>query len=133
MPETIKTAGTIIKWNAVEVAETNSVGGLSTPSGKIAIPSFADTVMKYRPGRRKTGDFTFDVNFNQDDTSQAALKTDQIAGTERTVVLKLAEGTLNTITFTARVKNITLSADDDNIYKSQLTLRITSVPAISTT
>lgn len=125
---TVKTAGTVLNWNSVAVGEVTNISGLSSPTNKIAIGSFADTVMKYRPGRRKAGDFVFDVNFNPDNTVQAALETDRQAGTERTVTLVTPEGTIDTITFTGLVMNYTISADDDNIYKAQITLKITSKP-----
>ncbi len=125
---TIRTQGTILNWNGAPVGEVMNVSGLSSPSNKIAIGSFADTVVKTRPGRRKAGDFTFDVNMNPDDTVQIALDADRLADTEREVELILPEGTLTTITFNARIMNWTFSADDDNIYKAQITLKITSIP-----
>lgn len=125
---TIKTMGSVLNWNGVPVGEVTNISGLSSPTNKIPIGSFADTVMKYRPGRRKAGDCVFDVNFNPDNTVQAAIETDRQAGNERTVTLVMAEGSVNTITFTALVMNYTYSAEDDNIWKAQITLKITSKP-----
>ncbi len=124
----VKVSGTVLTWNAAPIGEVTNVSGLSSPTNKISIASFADVVMKYRPGRRKAGDFVFDVNMNPDDTSQAALETDRQADTERAVTLVTPEGTIDTITFNARVMNYTFSADDDDIYKAQVTLKITSIP-----
>lgn len=128
---TVKTQGTILTWNSVAVGEVQNVSGLSSPSNKISIGSFADTVMATRSGRRKAGDFTFDVNFNPDDTSHAALESDRQAGTSRVVTLVAPEGTIDTITFSALVMNYVISADDDNIYKAQITLKITTKPVRS--
>ncbi len=125
---TIKTQGTVLTWNAQAVGEVNSISGLSAPTNKILIGSFADTVMKYRPGRRKAGDFTFGLNFNPDNVVQAAIETDRQAGTLRTVTLVCPEGTIDTITFDAYVMNYTYSADDDDIWKAEITLKITTKP-----
>ncbi len=125
---TVKTSGTVINWNGAPVGEVFDVSGGSSPTNKIPIGSFADTVMKYRPGRRKAGDFTFSVNFNPDDTVQSALEADRLSDTEREVEWIMPEGSINTITFNARVMNWTLAASDDDIYKAQLTLKITSIP-----
>ena len=128
---TVKTQGTTLTWNSVLVGDISNVSGLSSPTNKIDIGSFGDTVVKTRPGRRKAGDFTFDINFNPDNTVQASLYADQITGVERTTILVVPEGTKKTITFSARVMNFTMSADDDNIYKGQVTLRVTSKPVRS--
>ena len=125
---TIKTQGTILNWNGAAVGEVNSVSGLSSPSNKIPIGSFADTVMKSRPGRRKAGEFTFGVNMNPDDTVQAAIETDRQAGTMREVTLVTPEGTINTITFNAYVMNVTFGAEDDDIFKAEITLKIVTTP-----
>jgi len=125
---TLKTQGTVLNWNGAPVGEVFDVSGLSAPSNKINITSFADTIMQYRPGRRKAADFTFSVNYNPDNVVQTAIEADRQADTEREVVLILPEGTINTITFDARVMNWTLSAGDDDIYKAQITLKITSIP-----
>lgn len=125
---TIKTPGIVLTWNSVAVGEVSNISGLSSPTNKIPIGSFADTVMKYRPGRRKAGEFTFDVNLNPDDTAQTAIEADRQAGTERVVTLVYPEGTLDTVTFDALVMNSTFSAGDDDIFKGQITLKITSKP-----
>ncbi len=126
---TVKTSGTTVTWNSATLGEVSAISGLSSPTNKINIGSFADTVMKYRPGRRKAGDITIDLNMNPDNVVQAAVETDRQAGTERAVTIVMSEGSLTTISFTARVMNVTFSADDDNIYKSQITLKLTSTPA----
>lgn len=128
---TTKTQGIVLNWNGAAVGEVMNISGLSSPSNKIPIGSFADTVMKYRPGRRKAGEFTFDVNLNPDDTVQAAIEADRQSGTERAVELVFPEGTLNTIGFNGLVMNSTFSAADDDIYKGQLTVKITSKPTRS--
>ncbi len=125
---TTKTQGIVLNWNSVPVGEVMNITGLSAPTNKIPIGSFADTVMKYRPGRRKAGEFSFEVNLNPDDTVQTALETDRQAGTERVVTLVFPEGTIDTITFDGLVMNSTFSAGDDDIYKGQLTIKITSKP-----
>ena len=126
-----KTQGTTLSWNAVAIGEVTNISGLSSPTNKIPISSFADTVMKYRPGRRKAGNFTFDINMNPDDTTQAALETDRQAGTSRTVVLVAPTGTLKTITFTGLIMDMSIDAEDDNIYKQKVTIKITSAPVRS--
>ncbi len=123
-----KTQGTILKWNAVPVGEVMGVSGLSSPSTKINITSFADTVMKYRPGRRKVGEFTFEINLNLDDTSQAALETDRQAGTARAVLLTVPSGATADVAFTGVITNITMSAAGDDIWKSQITIKPTTIP-----
>lgn len=128
---TVKTQGIVLNWNSSAVGEVTNVSGLSSPTNKIPIGSFADTVMKFRPGRRKAGDFVFDVNFNPDDTVQAAIETDRQAGTERAVQLVFPEGTIDTISFNGLVMNSTFSAEDDDIYKGQITIKITSKPTRS--
>lgn len=128
---TTKTQGIVLNWNAVAVGEVTNISGLSSPTNKIPIGSFADTVMKYRPGRRKAGDFVFDVNLNPDDTAQAAIETDRQAGTEQEVQVVFPEGTVDTITFDGLIMNSTFSADDDDIYKGQITIKITSKPVRS--
>lgn len=128
MTTVVKTSGIVLNWNGNPVGEVTNIGGLSSPTNKIPIGSFADTVMKYRPGRRKAGDCTFDVNFNPDNTVQAALETDRQAGTERAVTIVFPSGSVNTIGFSAKVMNYTYSAEDDNIWKAQITLKITTKP-----
>lgn len=128
---TIKTQGTVLTWNGQSVGEVTSISGLSSPATKIPITSFADTVMKYRPGRRKSGSLTFGVNFNPDNTVQAAIETDRLADTERTVTLVTPEGTIDTLTFTARAMNFTISGDNGTVWTGEFTLKITSTIARS--
>jgi len=59
MTTSIKTQGTVLNWNSQSVGEVTNISGLSSPSTKIPITSFADIIMKYRPGRRKSGTFVF--------------------------------------------------------------------------
>ena len=126
MTTSIKTQGTVITWNALTVGEVNSISGLSSPSTKIPIPSFADTVMKYRPGRRKSGNFVFGVNFNPDNATQAAIEADILTGVARTVTIVAPEGTIKTLTFTARASNFTITGDNGTVWTGELTLKITS-------
>lgn len=131
MTTTTRTQGTVLTWNGQAIGEVTNISGLSAPSTKINITSFADTVMKYRPGRRKAGTFTFGVNFNPDNTVQAAILADRQSDTERTVTLVTPEGTIDTITFTARVMNFTLNGQNSDVWKGEVTLKITSVPVRS--
>ena len=126
-----KTQGTILKWNSVAIGEVMDVGGLSSPTNKINITSFSDTVMSYRPGRRKAGNCTFSMNFNPDNTVQAAMEADRQSGTERTVVLTVPTGTVADITFTGLIMDMPITADDDGIYKQNITIKITSKPVRS--
>jgi hypothetical protein len=123
-----KTQGTTLTWHALPVGEVTNVSGLSSPTTKIDIGSFADTVVKTRPGIRKTGTFVFDVNFNQDNTTYIAIEADRATGTERTVVLVAPSGTVKTVTFTAVCLNSTITGKVNDIYKGQITLRVTSKP-----
>ncbi len=126
-----KWQGTVLSWNGVPIGEVTGCSGLSAPSSKIAITSAADTVIKYRPGRRKTGDFTFDVNFNPDDAAQNTMEVDRQAGTSRTVLLTLPSGTINDVTFTGQITNITFSGQQDDIWKSQITVKALTIPVRS--
>jgi hypothetical protein len=128
---TVKTQGTTITCNALTEGEVNSISLSSNPVAEIAIPSFAETVMMYRPGRRKTGDLTIDYNLNPDNTTLVSMDADRLAGTERTVVIVAPEGTLDTITFTALIMDNSLSAKDDDVYKGKLVLKVTSNPVRS--
>lgn len=123
-----KTQGTVLKWNAGIVGEVTNISGLSSPSTKIDITSFADTFKSYRPGRRKAGTFVFGVNYNPDNTVQAAMWADRTAGTEREVILVAPSGTTTTITFNALISDMPITTADDNIYKMNITMVITSKP-----
>lgn len=128
---TVKTPGTTLTYGGTSIGEVSGVNGLSSPSNKIFIGSFADTVMKYRPGRRKAGELTLDVNFNPDDTGQTAIETAKQAGTAASTVLTLPEGDINTITFNARVIDFKYGAQDDDIFKGQIVFKLTSKPVRS--
>lgn len=127
-----KTQASTLTWNAATVGEVDNISGLSSPSTKIDITTFSDTVMTYRPGRRKAGEFTFSGNLNPDNTTYTALETDRQAGTSRTVVLVAPSGTLDTITFTAQCVNITFNADNpDAVWRHEVTLKILTIPVRS--
>lgn len=131
MTVSIKTQGTIVTWNALTVGEVTNISGLSSPSTKIPIGSFADEVIKSRPGRRKSGNFVFGVNFNPDNTTQAAIQADMLTDTQRTVTLVTPEGTIDTLTFTARAMNFTITGDNGTVWTGEFTLKITSLVARS--
>jgi len=115
----MKSQGIIVTWNAVAIGELASISNdsLATNAPAIDISSFADTLAQSRPGNVDVGDFTFTYNYNPDDTSQASLETDYLAGTERVVTLTCPAGTINTITFDAICINVSFNAaNSDSIH-----------------
>lgn len=100
--------------------------GLSSPVNDINIGSYEDEVERTRPGRKKTGQFTFDLFLNPDDAVQQALNA--MAGTDEIAIFTLSqpEGTVKTRTFSAMVSQFGDDAKDDNVLMGHITLEVTT-------
>lgn len=105
--------------------------GLSEPVNRIDITNWNSTAMESRPGRRKTGTYVLEVDLNLDDLGQVQVEAAQALQAIRTCKITLPTGTLKVITFSAYVLNVTFSADDDGVWKSQITFKLTTKPVRS--
>ncbi len=115
---TVKVQGTILQCtrgmdDPFVIGEIQDAQGLSTPVNDIPLSSWNDTEEQTRAGRKKIGDFSFNVLLNPDDTAQQALHemegTDEIA----TYELIAPEGTITTRTFDAMVSQFGDDAKND--------------------
>lgn len=134
--QTIKTSGlelTIADSGAVhrKIGGCNNINGLSAAVAKIMLDDFDNTIMSSRPGRRKAGECTIDLLLDFDDTGQAEAEAVRVSGAQREFKLVFTEGVLATLTFNARVTNFTINGTDDDVYKGQITLKVTSKPVKS--
>jgi len=128
---TIKTQSTILKWGTQVIGEVYSVGGFSAPTNKISLGSFADLVMKTRPGKRNAGSTTIGVNMNPDDVSQTLLELDKYNNTEAELTLIFPEGTKTYIRANARITGLTNIGSLGDIWKVEFTFKLVSVPVRS--
>lgn len=128
---TVKVQGTILQMTRgidapLVIGSIKDAQGLSSPVNEIDIGSWEDRQVKTRPGRKKLGDFSYNIMFNPDSAVQRALH--EMAGTDEEAVFELIqpEGTLTTRTFTAMVSQFGDDAQDDNVLMGHITLGITT-------
>ncbi len=126
---TVKVQGTILQCtrgmdSPFTIGEIQDGNGLSNPVNDIPLGSWNDTEEETRPGRKKVGDFTFNLFLNPDSDAQIALKemegTDEIA----TYALISPEGTLTTRTFDAMVSQFGDDAKNDGVLMGHITLAV---------
>lgn len=126
---TVKVQGTILTVTRgmdapLVIGNIKNSAGLSAPVNDINIGSYEDDEIVTRPGRKKIGDYTFDIFLNPDDTVQRALKEMEGTDEEAVYALVMPEGTVKTRTFTAMVSQFGEDSSDDNVYMGHLTLAV---------
>jgi hypothetical protein len=128
---TVKVQGTILQMtrsmgSPIVIGSIQNGSGLSSPVNAINIGSWEDTKIITRPGRKKLGDFTFQLFFNPDDAVQQALNEMSGTGEEATFALIQPEGTTRTRTFTAIVAQFGDDGKDDGVVMGSIVLSITT-------
>lgn len=131
--QTIKTQGMQLTvadaLNAqTKISGLNNLSGLSAAVNKIALDDFDNLIMSSRPGRRKAGELSIDGLLSLEDPGQLLLWAYRDAGVDTEFRIVFLEGTLDTISFRARVTNITINGTDDDVYKFSATLAVTTKP-----
>lgn len=107
-----------------------SVGNLKTFSGfdgqasEIDVTNMASTAKEFRLGLTDPGHFQVDMDQDNGDAGQQALRAAQVAGTIKNFKLVLPSGTTPTASFTAFVKSFSTSGGVDQVAKSSAQLRI---------
>lgn len=128
---TVKVQGTILQMtrgndDPLVIGNIQNSQGLSSPVNQIPIGSYEDTKIRTRAGRKKMGQYQFDLFLNPDDEVQQALN--EMEGTDEEAVFELIhpEGTLNTRTFSAMVSQFGDDGKDDGVLMGHITLEVTT-------
>lgn len=131
--QTIKTQGaelTVADSGNIhrKIGGINNMEGLSAAIAKIMLDDFDNTIMSSRPGRRKSGELTIDLLSDFDNVGQAEAEALRRSGENREYKIVFTEGVLATLTFNALCTNFTLSGVDDDVFKGQISLKVTTKP-----
>lgn len=131
MTTTTKSQGAVLTWGGTTLGEITSYSMPGADTPEIDIGSFADTVVKTRPGNPMGGAITFGVNFNPDDTSQSGVEADILTGVERSFAITFPEGTLDTVTCTGRAMDFSINAAKNDIWKGEIMIKVTGIESES--
>ncbi len=117
---------TTLSFNGSAVAGIVGMKGLgSGKSTEIDVTTLLSTAKEFRQGLQDFGSITISLIRSNDDAGQAAMLTAHASQLNRTCIITLPSGTLNTATFTAFVDSISSDIDKDGVVTGDSVLRIT--------
>ncbi len=136
MASGISAFGSLFNWNAVDIAEIQTIGGPSQSMSEIEVTHHASTngFRDFVAGLRDGGEITLEGNFIKTDTTgQVAMHTDFQAGTARTWILKLPGWAASAPQWTGSgyVKAFSVNLPFDGKLGFSATIRLTGKPTFT--
>ena len=122
----VLTQATTLTFNAIAVAGIVGMKGLGAgKSTEIDVTTLSSTAKESRQGLQDFGSITVSLIRSLDDAGQAAMLSAHAGQTNRTCVITLPSGTLNTATFQGYIDSISSDIDKDGVVTGDAVIRIT--------
>lgn len=126
MATAIDAQGTTFTINGVAVGGILSFTGLDGEASDIDITTLDSLAKEFRQGLQDFGNFTLELNRDQNDLGQMEMFDQKAAQTASTCVLSFPDDVaLNVVTFSAYVKSMSLAGGVDEIIRGTANLKIT--------
>jgi hypothetical protein len=129
---TITAAGTATPATFTAINNIKDFSGFDGAASELDRTNLQSTAKEFLLGLVDPGNFTINIDVDQNDTGQAAVRAKQQSGAISTFKLVLPGGVANeTYTFTAFVKKFTTTGGVDAIVKGQVDLRISGTVTLT--
>lgn len=116
-------AGTATPTTYTKIGNVKSFSGFDGSASEIDVTNLDSTAKEFRLGLTDPGSFQIDFDQDNSDAGQVALRTSQVAGTQKAYKLTFPNG--NTASFNAFCKKFSTQGGVDAVVKAQAQLRIT--------
>lgn len=117
--------GTATPVTFTAIANVRDFSGFDGAASEIDVTNLVSTAKEFRLGLTDAGQFTLNMDLDNSDAGQLALRAKQSSGVITNFKLVLPAGTTPTATFTAFVKKFSVQGGVDAVAKSAIDLRIT--------
>lgn len=123
--------GTATPVTFTPVNNLKTFSGFDGQASEIDVTNMASTAKEFRLGLTDPGHFQIEMDQDNGDAGQLAMRAAQVSGAIKTFKLILPAGTTPTATFTAFVKSFSTAGGVDQVAKSSAQLRISGAVAWS--
>ena len=121
--KTITAAGTATSATFTSIINVRSFSGFDGAASEIDVTNFSSTAKEFVLGLVDSGMFSFEMDYDSDNTGHVALRAKQVSGVLTGFKLSLPDATI--ITFNAYVKKFSLAGSVDAVVRTAVDLRIT--------
>ncbi len=119
-PETFNTVGQI-----------TAIDGPSTEVPLVDVSNLSSSAREYNVGLKDEGEFTIPVQYDPSDTGQTRCQTLLDNRTTGNFQIELTDSPATVWTFAAYVKSFTKSATIDDVWKGEITLKVSGSITVS--
>jgi hypothetical protein len=120
--KTITAAGTATSATFTGIINVRSFSGFDGAASEIDVTNLASVAKEFVLGLVDSGQFTFEIDYDSDNSGHVALRSKQVSGVLSNFKLSLPDATV--ITFNAYVKKFSLAGGVDAVVRSSVDLRI---------
>jgi predicted hotdog family 3-hydroxylacyl-ACP dehydratase len=120
-------AGTAAKETMTAIGSVVGFQGFDGTADDIDVTHLQSTAKEFLVGLQDFGNFSFDLNLDNDDTGQAKLRALKSTGATGTFSVTLSNGEI--AAFRAQVKSFTVSNTANDAARGSVSLRIASEPS----
>jgi predicted secreted protein len=120
--KTITAAGSATSTTFTNIANVRTFSGFDGSASEIDVTNLDSIAKEFRLGLTDPGQFTFEIDYDNDNAGHIALRARQISGALSNFKLTLPNATV--ITFSAYVKKFSLGGGVDAVAKTAVDLRI---------
>ena len=106
------------------IPEIVSFDGPGGSSNEIDVTDLASTAKEFRMGLKDEGDFSFEMMYIPNDSEHSGLQDDRTNRTLRDFKVVLTDSPQSDMTFTAYVREFSVSGGVDDVLRASVTLRI---------
>ncbi len=121
--KTITAAGSATSVSFTSIANVRSFSGFDGSASEIDVTNLSSVAKEFVLGLVDSGMFTFEMDYDSDNTGHVALRSKQVSGLLSSFKLTLPDATV--ITFNAYVKKFSLAGGVDAVARTSVDLRIT--------
>jgi len=115
-------------WSAIpEIVSFDGPGGSAS---EIDVSDLDSTAREFRMGLKDEGDFSFEMMYLPNNTVHSGLQDDRTNRTLRNFRVVLTDSPQSTMTFTAYVREFSVSGGVDDVIRASVTLRISGAVTI---
>lgn len=121
--KTITASGTATSATFTTIVNVRSFSGFDGAASEIDVTNFSSVAKEFVLGLVDSGMFSFEMDYDSDNTGHVALRSKQVSGVLTGFKLSLPDATV--ITFNAYVKKFSLAGGVDAVVRTAVDLRIT--------
>lgn len=121
--KTITASGTATTATFTTIVNVRSFSGFDGAASEIDVTNFSSVAKEFVLGLVDSGMFSFEMDYDSDNTGHVALRSKQVSGVLTGFKLSLPDATV--ITFNAYVKKFSLAGGVDAVVRTAVDLRIT--------